>query len=382
MSQALGEIDFEDMYGGCCERAFAAGIPLWRAHIAYSVIHPLYAGMGMTWNRHEGVTFERYEHVESGHSQEFRQSPLFHLIKHQIPFLRRRLTGPQALLDFPILDRLAGEGATDYFGFRIRFGDGDMDGMVGSWVTERPTGFSDLDMQALLRLQQRLGVACKMRIKDEIAKSVVTTYLGPDAGTRVLNGQIQRGQGETIHAAIWYSDLRNSTVLAEALSRDQYIKLLNQYFECTGGAVLDHGGDILNFIGDAVLAIFPIRHGETLATHACQNALAASRDAQHRLATVNAQRQAEGADALSFGLGLHEGEVVFGNIGVPERVSFSVIGPTVNEVARLEGLTKELGHPVLVTESFARNISADWIRLGQHTLRGVGEPIEVFAPPA
>jgi adenylate cyclase len=382
MVQALEETDFEGMYEGCCERILAAGVPLWRGHIAFSVLHPLYEGMGMTWLRDRGVESETYEHVEGQYLDKFKASPIYHMIKNQLPFLRRRLSGDGALFDFPVMSELRDQGATDYLGFLIPFGGAERDGMAGSWTTDRPSGFSDHDIQALLRLQQRLGVACKMRVKDQIARSVVTAYLGPAAGLRVLSGQIQRGEGETIRAVIWYSDLRNSTRMSEALSRDDYIQVLNDYFECAGGAVLAHGGDILNFIGDAVLAIFPIEKGKATAKQACKRALAASRDAQRRLAATNAKRKRLGAKPLTFGLGLHVGEVLFGNIGVPERVAFSVIGPTVNEVARLEALTKKLRHPVLVTESFARNVATDWLRLGRHKLRGVGEPIEVCAPAA
>jgi adenylate cyclase len=382
MTQALEETDFESIYEGCCARVLAAGVPLWRGHIAFTVLHPLYSGMGMTWLRGRGVELESYQHTDGQYPDRFKINPLYHLIQNRIPFLRRQLVGREALLDFPVLTELRDMGATDYLAYIVEFGGGKMDGMVGSWATDRPSGFSDPDIQALLRLQRRLGVACKMRIRDQIARNVVTTYLGPDAGRRVLSGQIRRGEGDTIDAVIWYSDLRDSTRLADALSQHDYIQVLNDYFECAGGAVLAHGGDILNFIGDAVLAIFPIGKGQVTAKQACKRALAASRDAQRRLTATNADREKAGAEPLSFGLGLHVGEVLFGNIGVPERVSFSVIGPTVNEVARLEALTKELGHPVLATENFARNAPAEWLRLGHHKLRGVGEPIEVCAPTA
>lgn len=382
MAQALEDTDFESLFAGCCERLLAAGVPLWRGHISFSILHPLYSGMGITWLRGGGITTASYEHQDSTDSDRFQASPFNHMLSTKIPYLRRRLSGEGALLDFPVLEEFRARGATDYLGFAISFGSDKLDGMVGSWVTDRPEGFSDFDVRALLRLQQRLGVACKMRIRDKIAQSVVTTYLGADAGLRVLGGQIQRGQGETIRAVIWYSDLRESTRLAEALGRDDFIHLLNDYFECAAGAVLAQGGEILNFIGDAVLAIFPIRRGQATARQACKRALVASREARKRLAATNAERQARGAEALSFGLGLHLGEVLFGNIGVPERVSFSVIGPTVNEVARLEGLTKELGHPVLATESFARYLSERWRRLGSYELRGVGQAMAVYAPPA
>jgi adenylate cyclase len=169
-----------------------------------------------------------------------------------------------------------------------------------------------------------------MRIKEQIALNVVTAYLGQNAGRRVLAGQIQRGDGETIHAVIWYSDLRGSTPMADTLPRDDYIRTLNDYFECAGGAVLAHDGEILAFIGDAVLAIFPIDENPEAITRACERALAASREAQRRLATVNLRRRETGEEQLTFGLALHLGDVLFGNIGLPERVSFSVIGSTVN----------------------------------------------------
>lgn len=381
MAQALGELDFEAMYAGCCDRMLAAGIALSRGHIAFTVLHPLYSSMGMTWRRQGGLELESYEHTEDRFNERFRASPLYHMVEHRVPFLRRRLTGDDALLDFPVMTELRDQGATDYLGFLVPFAVEGFDGMVGSWTTDRPSGFSDRDIRALLRLQQTLALACKIRIRDQIARNVVTAYLGADAGLRVLSGQIRRGDGQTIRAVIWYSDLRDSTRLAETLSRDDNIALLNAYFECAGGAVLAQGGEVLSFIGDAVLAIFPIGEGSSAVTQACENALAASRDAQRRLADVNAARETVGSEPLSFGLGLHLGEVVFGNIGLPERVSFSVIGPTVNEVARLEALTKTLGHPVLATESFARHLPEDWVGLGRHQLRGVGASIEVFAPP-
>jgi adenylate cyclase len=197
---------------------------------------------------------------------------------------------------------------------------------------------------------------------------------------RVLAGQIQRGDGETIHAVIWYSDLRGSTPMADALPRDDYIRTLNDYFECAGGAVLAHDGEILAFIGDAVLAIFPVDETPEATTRACERALAACREAQSRLAAVNLRRREAGEDQLKFGLALHLGDVLFGNIGLPERVSFSVIGSTVNEVARLEALTKELGRQVLATGAFAGHTSIVWDNLGRHQLRGVGAPLEVLSP--
>ncbi|MFQ5775486.1 MAG: adenylate/guanylate cyclase domain-containing protein [Kiloniellaceae bacterium] len=383
MAQALGEAGFEDLLEGCCERLLGAGIPLWRGHVTFRVLHPLYSGMGLTWLRGRGVQTDSYAHpVEGEFPERFKVSPLYHMIRTQVPFLRRHLLGEEAVLDFPVLSEFRDAGATDYLGFLVKFGGGRPDGIAGSWITDRPSGFADQDIRSLLRIQQRLGVACKIRIKDQIARNVVTTYLGPDAGLRVLDGQIRRGDGETIHAVIWYSDLRGSTRMADTLPPEGYIEALNDYFGSAGGAVMAHGGEILAFIGDAVLAIFPIPARGANVDEACGRALAASRDARERLAAVNRTRQEAGANPLSFGLALHVGDVLFGNIGLPERVSFSVIGSTVNEVARLEALTKELDRPVLASEAFARHTSIAWERFGKHRLRGVGKPFEILAPAA
>jgi adenylate cyclase len=180
-----------------------------------------------------------------------------------------------------------------------------------------------------------------------------------------------------LHAVIWYSDMRDSTRLADTLKEEDFLSSVNAYFECTAGAVMAHGGEVLRFIGDAVLAIFPIRNGD--ARDACEAAMAAARDAERRLQELNGEREAQGLESLDYGLGLHVGDVMFGNIGVPERLEFSVIGPAANEVARLEGLTKSLGRRTLVSAEFARHLPNELESLGKHALRGVGAPVEVLA---
>lgn len=381
MTQALGETEIEDLLEGCCERLRSVGVPVWRAQLSFRILHPLYGGFSLTWWRGRGVDTEGFERAGDA-TPMFAQSPHYHQIQTGIHHLRRHLVGDEALLDFPILEDLRAEGGTDYFAYVVEFGEGRQDGIVGSWTTDRGSGFSEADIAALLRIQRRLAVACKMRIRTQVARNVMTTYLGPDAGLRVLDGQIARGDGDSIHAVIWYSDLRDFTRMTDSMPSEAYLAVLNNYFECTAGSVLDHGGDVLNFIGDAVLAIFPIRKGGLTRKRACQKALAAARDAQQRLSVVNQTRRADGQEPLAFGLGLHLGDVAFGNIGVPERLSFSVIGPTVNEVARLESLTKTLGRPVLVTGEIARSVPIEWDSLGQHKLRGIGHALEIFAPPS
>jgi adenylate cyclase len=385
MTQALADGDMESLVDGCCKRLVAAGIPLSRVYLAFRTLHPLFRALGLTWSRDSGIDKVGYLHSESA-SDAWQKSPFRYLFENDIPYLRRKLTGEEAVLDFPILEEVRELGATDYLAFVVPFGGtreagGLGDGILGSWATDRPSGFSDRDIRSLLRIQRRLAVACKITIKEQIASNVLTAYLGPEAGRRVLGGQIRRGDAEAIHAVIWYSDLRDSTHMAETLDAETYIATLNAYFECTAGAVIAHGGDVLLLIGDAVVAIFPTRDCHEGECEACTAAWAAARDARERLGKLNDGRAERGLAPLDFGLGLHVGDVMYGNIGIPERLEFTVVGPAANEVARLQGLTKPLGRPIVASREFVRSLPLAWESLGRHELRGVGVPREVFAPP-
>ncbi len=385
MSQALGEGEVQDIVGGCCDRLLAAGIPLWRGFVSFRILHPKFASVSLIWRRDErSGTVERIEtlHGEAFTSDDWRQSPMNHMLSTQIPFLRRRLLGQEELLDFPVCRELRDQGASDYFAWMMPFARFDepgphADGVIGSWSSDRPSGFSDGDIRSLVRIQQRLVVSLKVQIKQQIAHTVLATYLGMDAGRQVLDGQIRRGDGEMVHAVIWYSDMRDSTRLADSLVAEDFLKTVNSYFECTAGAVLANGGEVLRFIGDAVLAIFPIRDGDPKS--ACELAMAAVRDAEARLEAINGERAQAGLEVLDYGLGLHVGDVMFGNIGVPERLEFSVVGPAANEVARIENLTKALGRRTLASAEFTRSAPCEWESTGEHALKGVGDPMEVLA---
>ena len=208
---------------------------------------------------------------------------------------------------------------------------------------------------------------------------VATAYLGPTAGRRVLSGDIRRGDGERISAVVWFSDMRGSTRLSDEMDPDDYLALLNKYFECTAAPVIEHGGEILNFIGDGVLAVFPIE-GADGAAEAVRRATTAVDDAQRLRAEVIEAGTPAGAPR-EFGIGLDIGELMFGNIGVPERVDFTVIGSAANEVARLESLTKTLGRRILVSQTFADLLPLNWQDLGPHRVQGVERALAVFAPP-
>lgn len=383
VDQALGTASLEEIVEGTCKRLYAAGIPIARSYVTFRTLHPLYQAQALMWKRDRGLELQSYAHDAT--PAQWRKSPLFHMIEHDIPLLRRHLTGESAILDFEVLEELADQGYTDYLAFLIKFDKSvEMNavggGIVGSWSTERSNGFANEDIRSLQRIEQRLGVAFKINIQKKLTENILAAYLGPGAGRQVMNGQIKRGDGETIRAVIWYSDMRDSTRLAASMTSELFLRALNEYFESTAGAVLQHQGEVLRFIGDAVLAIFPIStERDTCAC--CRLAMDAARTAEERMAQVNEARGERGEPALDFGLGLHIGDVLFGNIGVPERVEFSVVGPAANEVARLESLTKTVGTRILVSELFAENVQEKWRRMGEFEIPGMNNTVPVYALP-
>jgi len=379
MKQALAEADLETLAIGCCERLFATGIPLVRGYFAFPVLHPLHRAIGITWSRGHGSTSIGYAHVPGGESDPFERSPHFYMLQRELDVMRIRLCDDNKQPNFPILDDLRAEGVTDYAAFAIGVKSAEyVGGMIGSWATDRRDGFTDAELSALLRIQERLAVACKLALNRQLMQNIANTYLGPSAGRRVLDGQIKRGDAEAIEAAIWYSDLRGSTHMADILPPQSYIDTLNTYFDATGGAVHDAGGEILSFIGDGLLAIFPIEDAVDR-TEAARRAAGAARDALARMEEVNTTRLAGGEEALHFGIALHMGQVTYGNVGVPDRLTFSAFGAAVNEVVRLEELTKSVDEWIVASESLAALLPDTGRVLGTFALRGVERHVAVHA---
>lgn len=380
MQEALADRELEPVVTSCCERLQAAGIPLARAYFAFAVLHPLYHAVGITWTRDKGVRVEEYPHVPGGVPEGYRRSPQYYMLEHNLDILRIRLDDLSAPAAFPIIADLKGDGFTDFLAFSIGFTLPGGRGMIGSWSTDVEGGFTDGDIEHLIRIQRRLAVACKVAIQGQLMRNLANTYLGPITGSHVLEGQIKRGDGQSINAAIWFSDLRNSTALASSLPRQVYIDTLNSYFDVTGGAVQAAGGEILDFIGDGLLAIFPSRSSQDCIADTCRRALTATRDALGRQARENERRAATGDQPIAFGLGLHVGEIMYGNVGVPARLTFSAFGVAVHEVDRLVKLGKEFNEPVLASAEFTR-MAGDgcWRDLGRHQLRGAEIPLQVHA---
>jgi len=385
VEQSLNDADMEPLFLGVCDRVAAAGIPICRVNIVVRTLHPMVGAVSFRWRRGAAPEHKNYRR-SSEVSQEWEQSPLARLTERGRNELRISLEDADGdWKQHPLLVELRDAGVTEFVGRLTLFGSESkareqLDGMLVSWATDRPGGFAEDEISALRRVQSRLAVGIKMANREETALNVVNAYLGVKAGRRVLDGQIQRGNGETLHAVIWYSDLRDSTPLAEKYAGVAYLDLLNRYYECTAGAVLDHGGEVLRFIGDAVLAIFQFE-GPGANERAARTALAAAQEAERRLVRLNESRRNQGEEEVDFGVALHVGDMLFGNVGVPERIDFTVVGAAVNEAARLEGLTKTLGRRIVVSHAFSRLLLLDWESLGESALRGVETGLRVYAPP-
>lgn len=379
MSKALASAELEEIVSGCCERLAASGLPLARAHLSFSVLHPLYSAMGFTWRRGESLEIEGYRHVEVDEDDRFLKSPYFHILSHGLDHLRCHLESGTNF-KFPIFDDLKKQGVTDYLAFVTEFETGSGQGMVGSWSTDREGGFTEDEISELLRIQTRLAVVCKIAVQGGLARNMLSTYLGSGAGSRVLSGQIRRGDGETTRAAIIIADIRNSTLLAEKLGREGYIEVLNTFFDTVAGTFAQAGGEILSFLGDGFLAIVPCGRNMAASSQACTKVYEAAMLSLRRMKHVNAVRAENDKDEIGFGIGLHIGNVMFGNVGMEDRLTFSVFGSAVNEASRLEALTKKYNAPVVASQAFADYCTTEWNSLGAETLRGIGEPMNVYAP--
>ena len=350
------------------------GAPLWRIRLGCRTIHPQIAAWSVIWASDMAHAIER----SAGHSYKendaYVGSPMAHVI-HTGTAFRRRLTDLDEEDDHQLLFELQSEGGTDYLALPLVFSDGLTSTMIV--VSNSETGFSDSDVSNFTELVEFIAPVFEVFATRRIAGALLDTYVGRRTGERVLSGQIKRGDGEIIHAAIWFSDLRDFTPLTETLKPQDLIALLNSYFESVTAAVTARGGEVLRFIGDAMLIVFPVGESSSL-EDACSAAVDAVTDAFDSLATLNFRRARSNLPTINFGVGLHVGEVIYGNVGAPDRLDFTVMGPAVNRTARLESLTKEAGCSLLMSSDFARAIAQDTVSRGFHTVKGLAEPLEVF----
>jgi class 3 adenylate cyclase/uncharacterized protein (DUF427 family) len=364
-----------DLVGEFGRRLVAAGIPVARLRVLIRTLHPQLFASGYTWRQDtdEIDTFSPSHEILL--SPKYIDSPFAAIIAGE-GGIRRRLDGPNPLLDYPVLEELHSEGVTDYVAMPMRFSDGQIN--IITMTSTTPGGFAVADLGQIYEVLPLMSRLFEVFALHAAAATLLGTYLGGRTGKQVLNGLTKRGDGEHIHAAIWFCDLRNSTVLTERLSRQEYLDTLNQFFDCMVEPIVNRGGEVLKLIGDAVLAIFPIDDKETPARVACGQAVAAAMDARERVDAMNEERRERGEPALDYGIGLHRGDLTYGNVGSSERLDFTVIGSAVNEASRIEDMCKALDKWVLTSSEFAESIDSDLTSVGHHELRGVEEQREIF----
>lgn len=358
------------------DRVVETGLPIWRFYIGLQLIHPQLQAMGFMWRRGESV-----QAIARGYGIQFTPayigSPMQEAREQARP-VRYRLAEIDES-NHEVLHEIRAAGGTDYYALPMRISHGRPMPVV-TFATDHEGGFSSADIDDMHRLVDMIGAVTEMHIEHSIADTVANTYLGRQVGQRILNGAIRRGDGEEIRAVLWFSDLRDFTGLNERLQPGEVLELLNNYFQLVGNALAAHGGEILKFIGDGVMAYFPAEDALFLPM-VTTSALNAARQAIDDIAAANEARAAGGAQPMRFGIGLHVGTVTFGNVGTEDRLDFTVIGSAVNRTSRLEGLTKALGVQVCASADFNENCPRPMKSLGTHRLRGVPKPVEIFTLP-
>ena len=381
--RGLGTYDFEHVIGGFCEQLRASGMPLARAMVAMRTLHPAIDAHSFIWRPGAELSVTDFG-MDANPSAMFLASPLNHLLNHRDLYeLRRPLTGPDAVVDFEILAELRDRGFTDYFiqkvPFTVTSGGRRPTGMLCSWTSDSPDGFGDRDLAVLRRLALRLGLSVSNILQREITLNVLDTYVGRDAGARILSGEIRRGSLREIDAVILYMDLRGFTALADRNEGAVMAGLLNDYFERIVPEIVDRGGEVLKYMGDGILATFNLEGRDEAAT--CSVGLDAAIAALRGVESWNAEREAAGEETMALDVAVHLGRVLYGNVGAANRLDFTVIGAAVNEASRLETLCDDLDRHLVISGTFAAaatRCTARLVSLGRHALRGVRDEQEVF----
>lgn len=362
-----------ELHGSYCRMLVADGLPIWRAVIGVETLHPEQTGGQIVWLAEEEQTEVVYYHgVEN--TPVYLDSPLRVVDETGKPF-RRRLIGPPA--EMQLLRELQQSGATDYLIVPFPFLDRTRSASM-SFATRALDGFSHHELEQLEVAAQLISPYAERHALRRIAVDLLDTYVGHHAGERIFQGQVHRGAVDRIDAAILMADLRGFTALSNAQDLTDVIETLDAWFECVAAAIASHGGEILKFMGDGLLAIFPAGADSP---DACRRAADAALDSFRGVDLLNAERAAAGEGAVAFVVGLHIGEVAYGNIGGRRRLDFTVLGPAVNYASRLQDLAKSLDRPILVSSAFASQLSGPAVAVGTHPLRGIGDAERIFALP-
>ena len=360
------------MMAECCERLVRAGLPLWRVGVFVRTLHPEIYGRHFFWRPGAEVETGTVDH-DILDAPEFAVSPLWPVLKQGLE-VRARFDDP-ASSRFPIVEDLRPEGVTDYVAVPLFNTDGPPN--ASSWTTKQPGGFTEEQLSAIRGIAVPLARYIEIITLRRTASLLLDTYVGNRAGEKILGGQIRRGHADTMDAAIWLSDLRGFTALSDRLPSETVVEILNLYFDCQVSAIRANGGEVLKFMGDGLLAVFPVDEYVGDEAQVCSRVLEAARESR---AGVKALQFPNGDDVerFRFGLALHLGRVLYGNIGGGNRLDFTCIGPAVNLAARLEKIASRLGRTVVASERFAGICEGGWSDLGEFPVAGFSKAARVY----
>ncbi|WP_271022760.1 adenylate/guanylate cyclase domain-containing protein [Rhizobium sp. RCAM05973] len=376
VAKGLSADDIDDILVGLAERLEEMGYPLLRASIAMPSIDPMRKGFSVSWSRSSTMSIEVQGHDNAG-QELFRRSPISYLLSNDLEFGRWKLPSPADQETFPLLQELADLGATDYLMRLIGFpGETALAGVGFSLAVDGPSGFSDEQIAGLDTFLPTLALACYRIAAMRVATDVLAVYTGVRTSGRILNGQTRRGDGTSIYAAIMMADLKDFTSLNERYAPDDIVAWLNEHFEAIAQPVEDAGGEILKFMGDSVLAIFPAEIDNP--DDACRRALSATMTVLRTTAQLNSARAIAAKPEMLVDIVLHVGEVFYGNIGASRRLDFTAIGKAVNEAARIEKLCDALDRNLLASEAFVAHVLDAFEMLGTFPLKGVAKPANVY----
>ena len=360
------------MMAEMCERLVQAGLPLWRVGLFVRTLHPDIIGRNFIWRPGAEVTVGSVD-IDVLDAPEFINSPLA-IVFREGREVRYRLGDPDAGC-FPFFDDMRSEGVTDYIALPLRFIDGSIN--VSSWTTRQPGGFREAQLATLKDLVPPLARIIEIVSLRRTASILLDTYVGNRAGERILAGQIRRGHADTMDAAIWLSDLRGFTALSDRLPPETVVDILNRYFDCQVSAIRSHGGEVLKFMGDGLLAVFPIAERDGDVRQVCTRVLRAARESR---ASVEAMQYpiGETLERFRFGVALHVGKILYGNIGGGNRLDFTCIGPVVNLAARLEKIAGRLHRTIVASAAFAGICAGGWTDLGEFPIAGFAKAERVY----
>jgi adenylate cyclase len=384
VSQGLEGLPETDLIRGFCERCRAEGLDLSRAMVFIDTLHPIFEGRGFRWNdtaTNESDVFEYGSTEQGDNAQNWRRSVFYHMLENGQQELALDLV-EGAAQKFGMIDELAAKGHKHFVSYVHQFGEagtmGQMDCVYSYWTTRRDDGFGEHGMAALRDLVPVLGLAIKSAAQADITKTLGRVYLGRDASEQVLRGRIMRGVTERINAVLWFSDLRGSTAISEGMEPSEIIPFLNDYAQASIDAIHEAGGEVLKLIGDGVLGMF--KH-DNLAV-AKRAALSAEHRFRRNMRALNARRAADQRPVTTAHVGLHVGEVFYGNIGSEDRLDFTVVGPAVNEVSRIASMCRSVDRELLTSSAFRGGLDAAGrnylVSTGRFALRGIGRAQELY----